>query len=98
MEPSAAAVSCDRDRRRAGRAGAAPHARAVGAARISARLSGRRRARPVARRTGAEVRAMSTALAFRDVTRSYRSGLPGALSRVDALRGVQLEVAAGECL
>lgn len=41
---------------------------------------------------------MSTALAFRDVTRSYRSGLPGALSTVDALRGVHLEVAAGECL
>lgn len=41
---------------------------------------------------------MSAALAFRDVSKSYRSGLPGALSRVDALRGVSLDVASGECL
>lgn len=41
---------------------------------------------------------MSAALAFHDVTKSYRSGLPGTLSRVDALRGVSLDVADGECL
>lgn len=41
---------------------------------------------------------MSAALAFRDVTRSYSSGLPGAISTVEALRGVTLAVAQGECL